>query len=545
MLNFSDPMAFTETVTPEEGFDSRTGDRFVGGFERESRNYHFNALLRSMLGGYWEWELASNHFFASPSLKSLLGMRSRGAVNVDGRCPEFIAAEDTRRWRQAVTRLLTNRRGDSVEETKITCLDAKKGNRPTLLRMCVIDRDTRGTPLRLGGCFLDFGAIAGEQTETQKPEAGGPMKFISAVAHEIRTPLMSILGTTQLLREENPRDDQVENLESLRFAGSTLLSLVNDVLDLSKVEIGKLVLEESEFSIESIASSVLDSFSFQKRRKALSFPLEIKEGIPPTVLGDPNRLSQILFNLVGNAVKFTERGTVRVRVAPVTADAEKVTVRIDVSDTGMGIAKEHMSDLFEPFGTASAKTGRVFGGSGLGLAITKRLIEMQGGRITCESSCGRGTVFSVEIPYKVPDPKNGNRRWQNPFRFRALSGRVLLVEDNPVIAKIARKFLEKWQIDVRHSPTGEEALEEIQKQDFDIALMDLQLPGISGWETSRRIREMEDGSGKRLPIITMTASVPENSRERMRENGIDDLLLKPVHPQRMYQMLARHLSVRV
>lgn len=530
----------------ESGASSGEYTGFPGGFERESRNYHYNALLKSLLAGYWEWDLASNHFFASPSLKSLLGMAPRGAISVEGRCPEFISETDTRRWRQAVTRLLTDRRSEGVEEEAIACVDAEGNERSTHLRMCVIDRDNGGVPVRIGGCFLDLGTLLPESKQRADTDesATGPIRFISAVSHEIRTPLMSILGTTQLLREENPRDDQVENLEALRFAGSALLSLVNDILDLSKTEIGNLVLEENEFNVEAIASSVLDSFSFQKRRKAIELTLEIEEGIPATVRGDANRLSQMLFNLVGNAVKFTKRGEVRVRVASVSSAGGKATLRFDVADSGIGIDPEHMEDLFEPFGKASASTGRVYGGTGLGLAITKRLAEMQEGTISCKSTRGKGTVFRLEIPYKGVEHKNTAHQWQNPFRFRPLSGRVLLVEDNPVIAKITRKFLEKWCVDVLHAASGEHGLAAFEEQNFDLVLMDLQLPGMSGWETARRIRETNTTMGAHVPVITMTASVPENSRERLSENGIDDLLLKPVHPQRLYQIVAQHLPVR-
>ena len=536
------PSAFAQT---ESGIPSINTIGITGGFERESRNYHYNALLKSLLAGYWEWDLASNHFFASPSLKSLLGMAPRRAVSVHGRCPEFISANDTRRWRQAVTRLLTDRRSEGVEEASITCVGTGGNKRSTHLRMCVIDRDHSGVPVRIGGCFLDIGTmLPSETTESDSTAATEPLKFISAVSHEIRTPLMSILGTTQLLREENPRDDQVENLEALRFAGSTLLSLVNDILDLNKAEAGNLVLEENEFNVESIASSVLDSFSFQKYRKMIDFALEIEKGLPVTVRGDANRLSQMLFNLVGNAVKFTENGEVSVRVAEASSTAEKSTVRFEVSDTGIGIDPEHMQDLFAPFGKASARTGCKYGGTGLGLAITKRLAEMQGGRISCNSVPGEGTVFRLDIPYKRIESQGTSHQWQNPFRFRPLRGRVLFVEDNAVIAKITRKFLEKWRIDVHHAGSGESGLAAFEKQAFDLVLMDLQLPGMSGWETARLIRRMSEETGVSVPIITMTASVPENSRTRLRENGIDDLLLKPVHPQRLYQMIAQHLAVR-
>ncbi|MCC5805464.1 MAG: response regulator [Opitutales bacterium] len=530
----------------EQGTQSAENSGFAGGFERESRNYHYNTLLKSLLAGYWEWDLASNHFFASPSLKSLLGMAPRGAVSVHGRCPEFISENDTRRWRQAVTRLITDRRSEGVEEDAIACVDADGNERPTHLRMCVIDRDNGGVPVRIGGCFLDLGTLLPEKEKTAEHDdtAAGPIKFISAVSHEIRTPLMSILGTTQLLREENPRDDQVENLEALRFAGSALLSLVNDILDLSKVEIGNLVLEENEFSVESISSSVLDAFSFQKRRKAIELTLEIEEGLPATVRGDANRLSQMLFNLVGNAVKFTEDGEVRVRISPVSTAGGKTTLRFEIADTGIGIDQEHMHDLFEPFGKASSSTGRVYGGTGLGLAITKRLAEMQGGTISCKSTRGKGTAFSLEIPYKGVERKNTSHQWQNPFRFRPLRGRVLLVEDNPVIAKITRKFLEKWCVEVHHAASGENGLAAFEEQSFNLILMDLQLPGMSGWETARRIHETNIDTNGRVPVITMTASVPENSRARLCEYGIDDLLLKPVHPQRLYQIVAQHLPVR-
>lgn len=528
----------------------------AGGFERESRNFLFNNLLKGMLAGYWEWDLSQNHFFASPSLKSLMGLPKRQSVELINRCPEFILAEDGRKWRSMATTLMSSRRTDSLEQGDFRCRHSDGRVLHLRLRMCVLERDTMGPPLRLGGCFMDVTDAVQSQPAEDAPEKRSRSQeaveearyynraeFISAISHELRTPLMSIVGTTHLLIEENPRSDQKEHLDALSFASSTLLSVVNDILDFGKLEIGSLAFEKVEFSPESIAQSVLESFNYKRKEKNIELLLKMEPGLPASLLGDASRLSQILFNVVGNAIKFTREGKVVLHVRAGETSEKEQKIRFIVEDTGIGIPEWHLDKIFEPFSELSTTTGRTFGGTGLGLAITKKLVQLQKGTIRCESAVGRGTTMVIEIPYgrianeASAPPKGG------AFEYPLLAGRILVAEDNAVIAKITCKFLEKWGIETSLVSGGEKALEAVINGDFDLVLMDLQMPGMDGYETALRIRHLADRRKARTPIVCITAAAQDEVKKRLFAVGMDDYLIKPVNPHRMYEKVARYLPV--
>ncbi|GIV34604.1 MAG: hypothetical protein KatS3mg031_2139 [Chitinophagales bacterium] len=365
-------------------------------------------------------------------------------------------------------------------------------------------------------------------------------QFLSMVSHELRTPMNAVIGLTNLLLEENPRPDQAENLKILRFSANNLLALINDILDLSKIEAGKLDIAPKEFELNQVLSLIRQTHGIRAKQKNLELILQVSDSIPAVLIGDDFRLSQILNNLVSNAVKFTDQGKVQISVSGKKITDTYAELEFSVSDTGIGIPADKLPHIFEAFSPASMHTNRIYGGTGLGLAITRKLIELQGGSITVHSEAGKGTTFTFTIPYKVSTKKSLPRH-QEVHDYSAFNSiRVLLVEDNRINQKVAVKFLKKWDAQVEIAENGQEAISKLQSDAFDLVLMDLQMPVMDGYEATRLIRSNPDL--KHIPIIALTASAMSHEREKAFEAGVNDFICKPFVPSEFYGKIAQYTS---
>ena len=380
----------------------------------------------------------------------------------------------------------------------------------------------------------------------QKVEEGSRAKseFLSTMSHEIRTPMNAIIGMTNLLVKDNPREDQLEQLEILDFSAKTLLSLINDVLDFSKIESGKIEFERVAFNLQNLLNGVLESFRFTADKKDVSLYLEVDEDVPDVIVGDPNRLTQILNNLVSNAVKFTEEGSVGVIVGKQQSGDDQLELCFRVTDTGMGISEEKQNQIFESFTQERTDTSRVFGGTGLGLAISQKLVDLQDGTISVESVKGKGSTFYVELPFEVNE--NGEVERHTSFNKHAepdtLQGAtILLVEDNAINQKVMTRFLDKWDIDVVVAENGEQALDEMRDNFINLVLMDLQMPQMDGYEATRLIRELDDKQKSEVPILALTAAALKEVREKVFASGMNDYLTKPFNPSELQKKLEYHI----
>lgn len=354
-------------------------------------------------------------------------------------------------------------------------------------------------------------------------------QFLANMSHEIRTPMNAIVGFAELLdqqmKAENPQKRIVKNIKT---AGGNLLVIINDILDFSKIESNQFVIEKHNFDLHEAVHSVIEQLEGFAKMNALSFEFKIANDVPRFVLGDRGRLNQILINLVNNAIKFTKAGSVVVDVALKSFANKMPLIGITVKDTGIGIAKEKQSLIFESFTQASGSTTRKFGGTGLGLAISKKLVELQGGQIFLDSDLEKGSAFTFEIPFELGQEEEMNAT--QVTKEVSLKGiRVLLVEDNLMNQELAAHFLTQWETIYVVADNGLKAIEKISQQEFDVVLMDVSMPEMDGYEATRIIKK----SHPDLPIIAMTANAFNEDVEKCKSAGMDDHIAKPYAPQEL------------
>jgi PAS domain S-box-containing protein len=359
-------------------------------------------------------------------------------------------------------------------------------------------------------------------------------QFLSNMSHEIRTPMNAIIGFTKVLLRTDLTIKQKEYLTSIKLSGDSLIVLINDILDLAKVDAGKMTFEQIAFKLSLSISAMLHIFETKIQEKNLKLVKEYDEKIPEVLVGDPVRLHQIILNLVSNAVKFTSKGTITVCVSMHSEDEEKAIIEFSISDTGIGIAENKMATIFENFQQASSGTSRLYGGTGLGLAIVKQLVEPQGGTISVKSKVNEGSTFSFILPFKKTHADAETEPVMADLDTEVANIKVLVVEDIALNQLLMRTLLDDFGFECDIAANGKLAIEKLQSKSYDIILMDLQMPEMNGFEATEYIRYTMNSD---IPIIALTADVTTSDLNKCKAVGMTDYIAKPVDDRLLYSKI--------
>ncbi len=404
--------------------------------------------------------------------------------------------------------------------------------------------NSSGEVVRLLGTSLDISNRKKSEEELIEAkriaEAAAKTKseFLSNMSHEIRTPMNAILGLTDLLLDDGILEGKnLENLKSIKYSADNLLVIINEILDFSKIEAGKISFESIDFSLQERLNSLVKTLEFKASEKGINFVTELDKSVPKYLVGDPYRLNQILLNLAGNAIKFTSEGEVKVKVKILEKNKDGLTLSMDVSDTGIGISEQKQESIFESFTQAYTDTTRNFGGTGLGLAITKKLVELQGGEISLSSVQGEGSTFTVNLPFKISTKESIETNSKTQSSAKNLSGyKILVAEDNIMNQLVIRQILSKWNADLEIVQNGQEVLDKLIDNQYNIILMDLQMPIMSGYDSVKNLRLTNTGY-ENIPVVALTADAFPETKKRVLESGFNDFITKPFDTDELYSII--------
>jgi len=387
---------------------------------------------------------------------------------------------------------------------------------------------------------VELNAELGLAIEKAEKSSMVKSEFLATMSHEIRTPLNAIIGMSNVMLMAKPRPDQKENLDVLKFSANNLMAIVNDVLDFNKIEAGKVVFEKIKFNLAEIIENICGLEKIKAEQKGVEFTIKIDPALnEKTLIGDPTRLGQILFNLISNAIKFTKTGNIWIKASFHESQDNNVTVNFVVKDTGIGIDQRHLESIFEPFTQESITTTRQYGGTGMGLAIVKRLLELQGVQMYVTSKVGRGSEFSFSMDFPVATAAD-----EADDKDLSISGaeslanlKMLIAEDNPVNVLLMKKLLSKWKIKPVIANNGQHVIEIAKESDFDIILMDLQMPVMNGFDAAMEIRKLPDQRKALTPIIALTAAALYDIKAQVLKAGMNDYVSKPFKPEELLEKI--------
>jgi PAS domain S-box-containing protein len=432
----------------------------------------------------------------------------------------------------------------SGEVERIIAIDSDITVRKQMEENLIRANEVAESALRKGNKALEELMSAKKELEESMRVKG---QFLANMSHEIRTPMNAIVGFTDLIMKTPLSPDQKQYLEAIKTSGENLLVIINDILDFSKIQSGKVAFEHIDFKLSQVVSTLTELMLPKSVSKNIKLSTSIEKGIPENLIGDPTRLNQILLNLVGNAIKFTEKGEVKIRICLLSEDKDSVELEFSVIDTGIGIPDQKLGTIFEEFTQATNDTSRKYGGSGLGLTIVKQLVEMQGGTINVASKVGVGSMFSFILKYKknlASSREQSTDQVEEQPSLMKKEVNILLVEDNILNQVLATKVLTDWNWNVEVAENGLIAIEKLEKKDFDIILMDIQLPEMDGYEATRFIRNKMPFPKCNTPIMALTAHAISSEEEKCYKEGMNGYVSKPFNQKVLYSKIVSILNER-
>ena len=498
--------------------------------------------------GSWEINLSNNETYFSDEFFTIFEVENQAIASVDFFKSCFTDAEDLALYEDNLEHV-KNTNAEVQFQHSIT---SKKGTLKHISVFIKCLNDENSKPCKILGTIQDISEQKRTEAELIKAKELAEKavvikeQFLTNMSHEIRTPMNGIIGFARILESTNLDNDQKQSVEAIKKASHNLMFIINDILDFSKIEANKMTFETVNFSLSKTVNSVIELLYPNAKEKKIKLLYDIDPDINDNLIGDPTKLSQILVNLVGNALKFTEKGYVEVVVTEMLETETDSLIKFSVIDTGIGIPKDKIDSIFESFNQASNETTRKYGGTGLGLTITRKLVELQGGKITVESVVSKGSEFSFSLEYKKAQKGTANNtKLKNvaiaPDFLKDI--KILLVEDNELNQLLAVKVFGKWDKQIDIADNGKIAIEKITNTDYDIILMDIQMPEMDGNELTNHIRT-KMGEKSTVPIIALTAHATLEEEKRCLQNGMNDYLSKPydfnVLLEKLYQNLNKN-----
>ncbi|MBP4143004.1 response regulator [Flavobacterium sp. P4023] len=496
--------------------------------------------------GTWEVNLSNNELFFSEEFFTIFEVEKDNSPTIEFINSCFTNPKDLALFEKNLN--IVKRKNKEVQfHHSIT---TKKGNIKYINQFIKCLNDEKDKPYKILGTIQDISEQKRTEAELIKAkelaEEAVVIKeqFLTNMSHEIRTPMNGIIGFSKVLENTKLDNDQKQSVEAIKKAGQNLMVIINDILDFSKIEANKMTFEEVNFSLSKTVISVIELLISNAKEKKIKLLYDIDSNINDNLIGDPTKLLQILLNLVGNALKFTEKGFVELIVTELQQTATDCLLKFSVIDTGIGIPEDKIDSIFESFNQASNETTRKYGGTGLGLTITRKLVELQGGKITVESDVSKGSEFSFSLHYKKAQDTIGNT---NDLDDKKVSPeflkniKILLVEDNELNQLLAIKVFKKWDKEIDVAANGKIAIEKITNNNYDIILMDIQMPEMDGIELTNYIRT-HMGVKANTPIIALTAHATVGEERKCIDNGMNDYLSKPYDFEVLLSKLNQNLK---
>lgn len=508
---------------------------------QEIAEFHSDAIINSVDAMVLVSDFNSNVIFCSPSVERMLGYTEEEIMGDNWWKLTYENEHEANKVKESIHNYVYFHIKDFTDISKRK-IRTKNGDYKWIEWQ--LSRGLNDTYISIGTDITNRVATELELKEA-KDTAEKSLKvkdeFLANMSHEIRTPLNAVIGFTDLLLETELTIEQREHLETMRNSGEILLSLINNVLDLAKLDSNKVEIEEISFNLHKSLYEVVKLMNLKAKEKKIGLELEIQPDVPEFVLGDPTRIGQILLNLIGNAIKFTDEGSVKISVKSVKDEENESNVYFEIRDTGIGIVSNKISTVFGVFTQAKSDTSRIYGGTGLGLAIVKKLVFLLNGEIKAQSKFGVGSIFKMTIPFKKDLTKiSKGQKEDNSLENTNLNFKILLVEDNKTNQLLAKTRLERWNCSVDIANNGIEGVKKVQKSMYDIILMDIQMPIMDGYEATKIIKNDLTTQVAKIPIIAMTAYTSKKDINRALEVGMNDYIFKPFKKEELLLILKKY-----